>query len=98
MGKAILKGVMAEQAFSLQDVDFSKIEDREAVFKPAIEFEKDTILFYEMIQSFVDDQETLSLLAKIIEEENRHVQTLQEIMAGGGSGILVSIDEFSGRG
>ena len=80
MGKAILQGVLGDQAFSIKDADFSKTEDINSLLELSIEFEKDTILFYEMLSTFIDDEETLRQLDKIIEEENRHVQVLEEFL------------------
>ncbi len=80
MGKTILQGVLGDQAFSIKDADFSKIEDINSLLELSVEFEKDTILFYEMLRAFIDDEETLSQLDKIIEEEKRHVQLLEEFL------------------
>ena len=80
MGKAILQGVLGDQAFSIKDADFSKIEDINSLLELSVEFEKDTVLFYEMLSAFIDDEETLSQLDKIIEEEKRHVQLLEEFL------------------
>ena len=78
MGKTILQGVLGDQAFSIKDADFSKIEDINSLLELSVEFEKDTVLFYEMLSAFIEDEETLSQLDKIIEEEKRHVQLLEE--------------------
>jgi rubrerythrin len=83
MGKGLLQGILGNQTFSLQDVDFSRIEHIEALLKLTIEFEKDTVLFYEMIGAFIEDEETLTHLKTIIQEENRHVQGLQEFLDSG---------------
>jgi rubrerythrin len=80
MGKAILQGVLGDQAFSIKDADFSRIEDINSLLELSVEFEKDTILFYEMLSAFIDDKETLRQLDKIIEEENRHVQVLEDFL------------------
>jgi rubrerythrin len=80
MGKAILQGVLGDQVFSIKDADFSKTEDINSLLELSIEFEKDTILFFEMLSAFIDDKETLSQLDKIIEEEKRHVQLLEEFL------------------
>ena len=80
MGKAILQGVLGDQAFSIKDADFSRIEDMNSLLELSIEFENDTILFYEMLSAFIDDEETVSQLEKIIEEEERHVQRLEEFL------------------
>ena len=80
MGKAILQGVLGDQTFSIKDADFSKIEDINSLLELSVEFEKDTVLFYEMLGAFIDDEEILGQLDKIIEEEKRHVQQLQEFL------------------
>ena len=80
MGKTILGGVLGDQSFSIKDADFSKIEDVNSLLELSVEFEKDTILFYEMLGAFIDDKETLSQLDKIIEEEKSHVQLLEEFL------------------
>lgn len=77
MGKSILRGILGNQAFSLQDLNFSSLEDVRCLFESAIDFEKDTVLFYEMIRNFIEDEDTLKDLNKIIEEENRHIQLIQ---------------------
>ena len=50
------------------------------LFKVAIEFEKDTVIFYEMIQAMIEDDETSKDLEKIIEEERRHIELFQEFL------------------
>jgi rubrerythrin len=78
MGREVLAGVLGDQTFSLKEADLSKIETQEHLRQTAIEFEKDTILFYEMIRAFVTDRETLDQLQEIIDEENRHVKLFEE--------------------
>ena len=79
-GKTILNSVLGDQAFSLKDIDFSKVDRVDDLMKLAIEFEKDTILFYEMIRPLIDNTEELDHLDKIIAEENQHIQHFQEIL------------------
>jgi rubrerythrin len=80
MGKAILEGTLGGQTFSLKDVDLSSIEGVDTLLRQVIEFENDTILFYEMIKSFVEDEETVDHLEKIIEEEESHIRVLEEFL------------------
>ena len=54
------------------------MRDVEALLQLCIEFEKDTILFYEMIGSFIEDTKTSEKLDDIIEEENRHIELLED--------------------
>jgi rubrerythrin len=77
MWKSILRGILGDQVFSLQEADFSSLEKMKDLHELAIEFEKDTVLFYEMLRSFIQDEGTLSGLNKIIEEENRHIQLIE---------------------
>lgn len=44
----------------------------------SIEFEKDTIIFYKMLNAFLTDEEMVQGLEEIIGEENRHVRVLEE--------------------
>ena len=83
MGKTMLQRVLGDQTFSLTDVDFSRIDQIEGLIKLAIEFERDTVLFYEMIESFIDDEQTMDHLKKIIHEEERHAQVLEELLESG---------------
>ena len=80
MGGEILKSVLGDQAFSITDVDFSKMEDRRKLLEVSLEFEEDTILFYELIGSFMGDEESLEGLKKIIDEERRHVRKLKDTL------------------
>jgi rubrerythrin len=47
-----------------------------------IEFEKDTILFYQMLETFLQDEQTRKELEKIIDEEERHVESLRAFISG----------------
>lgn len=77
MGRSLLRDILGEQGFSLSDADFSKIKTKKDLISLLIEFENDTILFYEMIKTVVDDQTTLTYLDMIIEEERKHSTELQ---------------------
>lgn len=82
MGKAILRDVLGDQTFSLKQVDMSLLDKSASILRKAVEFEKDTILFYDMIGSFIEDEETLEHLERIKEEENRHIQALNDLLGG----------------
>ena len=81
MGRSILLGILGDQSFSLKETDFSRLERIKDLFKVAIEFEKDTVIFYQMIQTMIEDDETAADLNKIIEEEKRHIELLDEFLA-----------------
>jgi rubrerythrin len=78
MGKSVLEGVLGDQAFSIQEADFSKIEDLKALLRLSIEFENDTLLFYEMLSAFIEDEKILNQLNRIIDEETHHALLLNE--------------------
>jgi rubrerythrin len=83
MGTTMLQRVLGDQTFSLTDVDFSKIDQIDDLIKLAIEFERDTVVFYEMIESLIDDEKTMDHLKKIVHEEERHVKVLEELLESG---------------
>ena len=80
MGKNLLKEMLGDQSFSLGDTDFSKLENIKELITTMMEFEKDTVLFYQLIRSAVTDQETLTLLDRIVSEENRHAERLKAFL------------------
>ena len=79
MGREILNTVLGEQAFSMDDADFSRINDINTLLEISLEFEKDTILFYEIIKDFIDNSKVLAGIDRIIKEENKHVKRLEEL-------------------
>lgn len=83
IGKSILLGALGNETFSLKDADFSKIEQIKDLLTLSIEFERDTVLFYEMMRPFIEEKETLDHLDAIIEEENSHIRLLQESLDSG---------------
>ena len=84
MGKTILNRVLGAQAFSLEDVEFFEISRIDDLLKLAIEFEKDTILFYEMFRPLLSHTEELNHLDQIIAEENQHIEHFQDALNSGG--------------
>jgi hypothetical protein len=76
-GTAILQGLLGDQAFSLKEVDLSTLEKTEDLIAAAVEFEKDTILFYDMISAFIEDAQTLARIREIKEEESQHIALLE---------------------
>lgn len=88
IGNAVLQNILGDQSFSLKDADLSEMDHLEDLLRLAIEFENDSILFYEMIGSFVDDEETSKKLQEIIKEERHHIELLQgfEDKENGGKG------------
>lgn len=79
MNSDVLQNIIGKQSFTLQDIDFPGVDDMRSLINIFIEFEKDGILFYEMLRTFVKDRDVLESLDQIIAEEYRHIETLQEI-------------------
>ena len=80
MSYELFKDLLDKQTFSLKDTDFSKVRRSGDLIAIFIEFEKDTVLFYEMLESFIEDEDTQKQLKEIISEENRHIKRLQALL------------------
>jgi rubrerythrin len=80
MGRALLQDAVGAQSFTLEDADFSSMKKIEDLLNLAIEFEKDTALFYGMLQPLIEDQKTLEQLHAIIQEEEAHARRLKEML------------------
>lgn len=80
MSRELLNDLIGEQSFSLKEVDFSQVDSINDLIFTFIEFEEDSILFYEMLQPFIQDEDTLVQLDKIIVEENSHIERLREFI------------------
>jgi len=80
MGREIFTDMLGEKSFSHREVDFSKIDRPHDLVAVFIEFEQDTILFYETLKPFIEDNGTLINLEKIITEEKNHVAQLEKVL------------------
>jgi rubrerythrin len=89
IGHQLLADTIGGQSFSLNEVDFSKVSGPVELVSIFIEFEKDTVLFYEMVAPFIESGEARTQLQAIIAEENRHIARLKEFMEKGEE-VLVS--------
>ncbi len=78
MGRELFQNILGEKAFSLDEVDLSQVADTRTVIRISAEFEQDTVVFYEMLEPFVEEPRGREDLRVIIEEEKRHVRDLQE--------------------
>lgn len=76
MGRSLLREMMKDQAFSLEDVRIQAVTDLAGLFELSIEFEQDTILFYETLRSFIEEADTVEQLNRVISEEHGHVRQL----------------------
>lgn len=81
MGRTILQEMVKNKTFSMDQKNLSKVDSIEGLLEQSAGFEEDTILFYEMLSGFIDDDDTLQQLEIIIAEERRHLEELH-IIAG----------------
>jgi rubrerythrin len=76
---AILQNILGDQTFSLKETNPSDLKSEEELLNLAIEFEKDTVIFYEMLTPLVTGSQTLNGLEEIVQEEKRHIEMLQAL-------------------
>lgn len=76
MGEAILQSVVKDRMFSLEEVQVNSIKDENDLIRVGLELEEDSIKFYEIIVSFLDDAETVKHINEIIKEERKHAEYL----------------------
>ena len=80
MSRELFDDLLGNQNFSLKEVDFSTIADSDAMIDVFIEFEKDSVIFYKVLEPFVEDPVALEHLQRIIDEENHHIRKLQKFI------------------
>ena len=80
MSRELFNDLLGEENFSLKDVDFSSVDKVDDLIEIFIEFEKDSVLFYQVLEPFIEDEVALEHLKKIISEENSHIQQLHEFI------------------
>ncbi len=80
LSRALVEDVIRQQSFSLQEVDFEAIQSAEEMIQTFIGFEEDTIGFYEILKTFIDDAAIAKQLEQIIDEEKRHIVQFQALL------------------
>ena len=80
MSHELFKDLLDKQTFSLEDTDFSQVQRNSDLITLFIEFERDTVLFYGMLEPFIKEPDIQGQLKEIIAEENRHIARLQELL------------------
>lgn len=78
---AALRAAMGRHAFSLDELEVGSIIDEKEILKAAVDFEEDSILFYEFISSLITDAGALSTIALIREQEMEHRKLLMRKMS-----------------
>ncbi|EKD34614.1 MAG: Rbr2 [uncultured bacterium] len=77
MGRSLLQEMVKGNTFLLAQSELEQMETVMEVLDRSVEFERDTILFYEFLLGIIDDRETMQQLQRIIEEERKHLSRLE---------------------
>lgn len=80
-GRDLLQNAVGTHSLTLEDADFSTMEQINDLINLVMEFENDTVLFYKMLQPLIEDQKTLEQLHIIIQEEENHARRLKEVLS-----------------
>jgi rubrerythrin len=78
MARGLFQGILGEKAFALDELNPADLSDLTALLQISAEFERDTVLFYEMLEPFMEEAESRDHLKAIIEEEKGHIGRLRE--------------------
>jgi rubrerythrin len=76
-----LEDFLGSRTLSLDEVEVLTLTNPGQALQIALEFERDTILFFDMIKVFITEESALTQLAAIIEEERRHIDLLESLIA-----------------
>jgi rubrerythrin len=78
LGRSMLVDIVENRSFSLEDVDFDRIEEVTELIRVMIEFEQDTLDFYKVFRDLMADVSEMGQLDDIISEEQEHIRRLQQ--------------------
>lgn len=77
VGRSLLQEMVKGNTFLLDENELQNAKNVEEVIARSKAFELDTILFYEFLIGFLDDQEAVDQLRRIIKEERNHIEQLE---------------------
>ena len=78
LGRLMMESIVGNRSFSLEEVDFSKVDDVNGLLRIMISFEKDTVEFYNIFRNFLTDTKEKACLDDIIADEQAHILKLEE--------------------
>ena len=78
LGKLMLESIVGNRTFSLEDVDFSKIDAVNELIAVMIAFERDTVQFYGLFRNFLNDTSEQECLDGVIADEEAHIRKLEQ--------------------
>ena len=76
----LLEQMMGENTLALEDIDFTEAKNITDLLQTFIGFEQDTIMFYEMLEMFIENETVKKGLESIVDEEKKHVRKLGEMI------------------
>lgn len=79
VGRALLQDMIKGNTFLLSENELESAKSVEEILTRSKAFEEDTILFYQFIEEFLDDQEAVLKMQTIIAEERKHITQLEQI-------------------
>ncbi|SDO65057.1 ferritin family protein [Desulforhopalus singaporensis] len=79
LGKTLLQDIVKSSSFLTNEQQLEAADTAKEVVDISIALEQETILFYNFLRGFIDDEETLGQLDKIIAEEQLHITKLEEV-------------------
>ncbi|WP_457575446.1 ferritin family protein [Desulfomarina sp.] len=79
IGRSLLTDIIKSNTFSLDREKLEEAGSFKEILAQSIEFEQDTILFYEILLDFLDNDETREKLQMIIREEKNHIKKLETL-------------------
>jgi rubrerythrin len=77
MGRTLLQDMVKGNPFLLDQGELDRANSVKEVLTRSKSFEQDTILFYEFLLGFLDDEDAIGQLKRIIREENNHISNLE---------------------
>jgi rubrerythrin len=80
MGRRMLEEMIGSQTFSLDQQSLSSAQHLGSVLTQCREFEQETVMFYEFLRGFLDDEEAEKQLDLIINEEKKHARQLENLL------------------
>ena len=81
VGQTLLQDMVKGNDFLLDETNLEKSRSVKDVLEISISFEEDTILFYQFLLDFLDDEEDQKQLQRIITEEQSHITQLEQMLA-----------------
>ena len=82
MGRVLLQDMVKGNTFLLDRKDLEGAETVMDILATSKAFELDTIVFYEFLLGFLDDDESIRQLRTIIAEERNHICELERLKEG----------------